>query len=186
MTALTPDQIQQARNEAQYLVKLSTTSDMAVGRMARVVLALTEENKRLRQEAAFENQELFKERDAAGSIVAGLQDKLALTEQQPEPDYAHPRDGDFYTQFCYGIEAERIAADLPAAAVVGICTRIAHRVQRKLTEQQPEPVSQDELGALVIRWWRSEHPIHVLTSELLARYHVTARAAVSPEEADRG
>jgi hypothetical protein len=40
---------------------------------------------------------------------------------------------DFYTQFCQEVESEHIAADLPAAAVVGICTRIAHRVQRRLT-----------------------------------------------------
>lgn len=50
-------------------------------------------------------------------------------------------DGDFYDQFCREVEAERIPGDSPAAAVVGICTRIAHRIQRRMTEQQPEPVA---------------------------------------------
>lgn len=49
-----------------------------------------------------------------------------------------------------------------------------------VTEQQPEPVSQDELGALVIQWWKSEHAIHVLTRELLSRYIITARPVASP------
>lgn len=40
-------------------------------------------------------------------------------------------------------------------------------------EQLPEPVCQDELGALVIRWWKSEHAIHVLTRELLSQYAIT-------------
>lgn len=113
---------------------------------------------------------------------------LALTEQQPEPTAHAPHDGDFYDQFCREVEAQRIAGDLPAAAVVGICTRMAHRAQRKVAEKQPEPVSEDTLTTFLYDTALAnllnidgDTPC-VFAVELGRNFAITARPVASPTE----
>lgn len=172
-------EIQQARETAERWTQLEySTGDEDADRdfflLARAVLALTDE---LAAANATINTKLHLSdlTDAWEGDVMSPATQRFLAGPQPEPVTRDPHVGNFYDQFCREVEAQHIASDLPAAAVVGICTRMAHKAQRKVIEQQPEPVSQDELGALVIRWWTSEHAIHVLTRELLSQYAITRK-----------
>lgn len=109
--------------------------------------------------------------------------------QQPEPVTDAPHVGDFYNQFCREVEAQHIAADLPAMAVVGICTRMAHKAQRKVIERLPEPVSREELSRAIAdaEWpkdsdWKPNARHIKMARILLSHYTITARAAASPTE----
>lgn len=63
-----------------------------------------------------------------------------------------------------------------ASAVLALSDQLTReRENAAALLHRPEPVSRDELGALVIRWWKSEHPVHVLTAELLSRYTITRK-----------
>ena len=102
---------------------------------------------------------------------------LALTEQTPTREqYAkqYRADSDLLRRYQEALERATGSRGLPDDLHRGLAGRIA------LTEQQPEPVSRDEVillvGAMIRRHsWLTEGLHRVIANELLSRYTITRK-----------